>query len=90
MVVEINGARKEAALPGRQGRLLFAILVLNRHRLMPRSEVIDSLWPDDVAATADSSPECLDIAIAKGDRPNSDRGSWNRSHDHRRQRRCRY
>jgi len=65
MVVEINGARKEAALPGRQGRLLFAILVLNRHRLMPRSEVIDSLWPDDVAATADSSLSVLTSRLRK-------------------------
>jgi len=59
IVVEIDGARTESLIPGRQGRLLFALLVLNRHRLMPRSEVVDSLWPDEAAKTADASLSVL-------------------------------
>src|SRR5215216_6712686 len=37
---------REALLPGRQGRLLFAYLVLNRDRDCGRSELIDLLWPE--------------------------------------------
>lgn len=44
-VIEWNGQRVDAALPGRQGRLLFAYLVLNRHRLASRDELIEALWP---------------------------------------------
>jgi len=54
IVVEIAGVRAEKALPGRQGRLAFAYLVLNRHRMIPRSELIEALWstggPDDTEA----------------------------------------
>jgi DNA-binding SARP family transcriptional activator len=32
-------------LPGRQGRLLFAYLVLNRTRAVPREELAEVLWP---------------------------------------------
>jgi len=65
MVVEINSTRTETLLPGRQGRLLFALLVLNRHRLVPRSEVVDSLWPNEVTATADSSLSVLMSRLRK-------------------------
>ena len=42
--VEIEGERVEAALPGRQGRLLFAYLTLNRDRVVTRSELVDAVW----------------------------------------------
>jgi DNA-binding SARP family transcriptional activator/tetratricopeptide (TPR) repeat protein len=43
--VELAGRRIEAALPGRQGRLLFAYLALNRDRPAGRDELIELLWP---------------------------------------------
>jgi SARP family transcriptional regulator, regulator of embCAB operon len=44
-VIEWNGERLDGHLPGRQGRLLFAYLVLNRHRLVSRDELVEALWP---------------------------------------------
>jgi DNA-binding SARP family transcriptional activator len=37
----------EQALPGRQGRLLFAYLVLNRDRPISRDELIDAVWAQE-------------------------------------------
>jgi len=45
-VVEIAGRRVDGDLPGRQGRLLVAYLVLKRDRAMTRSELLEALWPD--------------------------------------------
>jgi len=45
IVVEDAGRRLETALPSRQGRVLFAFLVVNRARAVPRSEIIEALWP---------------------------------------------
>lgn len=44
-VVEFEGRRVESSLPGRQGRLLFAYLVVNRDRPLARSELIEAVWP---------------------------------------------
>src|SRR3954468_10527472 len=44
LLVEIDGEGLQAALPGRQGRLLFAYLVLNRDRPVRRDELVDALW----------------------------------------------
>jgi DNA-binding SARP family transcriptional activator/DNA-binding CsgD family transcriptional regulator len=44
--IEIEGERLEGALPGRQGRLLFAYLALNRERPVRRDELVDALWPE--------------------------------------------
>jgi SARP family transcriptional regulator, regulator of embCAB operon len=49
--VEVDGSHVEGALGGRQGQLLFAYLVLNRFREIPRAEAAGALWPS--AATAD-------------------------------------
>ena len=54
-----NGHRLDAGLPGRQGRLLFAYLVLNRSRGCPRDELIDVLWPEGPPAAADSALSAL-------------------------------
>ena len=46
-VADIDGARIEDALPGRIGRVLFAYLVLNRGRPLPRDTLVmaaKSLW----------------------------------------------
>ncbi|HET6547904.1 MAG TPA: AAA family ATPase, partial [Solirubrobacter sp.] len=46
-------------MPGRQGRLLFAYLVVNRNRGCPRDELIDALWPEGPPAAADSALSAL-------------------------------
>jgi DNA-binding SARP family transcriptional activator len=58
LTVERDGQRLDALLPGRQGRLLFTYLVLNRHRLVPRDEVAEALWrePDLAAIDARLNP----------------------------------
>jgi len=45
----------EAALPGRQGRLLFAYLATNLHRAVPRVELSDVLWGGVPPAGADTT-----------------------------------
>jgi pentatricopeptide repeat protein len=64
--IQICGARAVARaaqrlddrLPGRQGRLLFTYLVVNRHRHIPRDEVAEALWrePDPAAVDARLNP----------------------------------
>jgi DNA-binding SARP family transcriptional activator len=44
----MEGQRVESAFPGRQGRLLFAYLALNRDRPVPRSELMDALWSGEL------------------------------------------
>ena len=58
LAVERDGQRLDAGLPGRQGRLLFAYLVVNRHRYVPRDEVAEALWrePDPAAVDARLNP----------------------------------
>src|SRR5512132_2815321 len=38
----------DVALPGRQGRLLFAYLVANRRRAVARDELVELLWPEQL------------------------------------------
>ncbi|HEX6458028.1 MAG TPA: BTAD domain-containing putative transcriptional regulator [Thermoleophilaceae bacterium] len=47
-VVDVEGRRLEGAFPGRQGRLLFAYLALNRDRPVPRSELVEALWSSEL------------------------------------------
>jgi DNA-binding SARP family transcriptional activator len=58
LAVERDGERLEGRLPGRQGRLLFAYLVVNRHRPVPRDELAEALWrePDPDAIDARLNP----------------------------------
>jgi DNA-binding SARP family transcriptional activator len=44
LAVELGGARIEQRLPSRQGRLVFAFLVLQRPRAASRDELIDAIW----------------------------------------------
>ena len=46
LAVSVDGRRVEDELPGRQGRLLFAFLTLNRLRTLTRDELVEALWPD--------------------------------------------
>jgi len=50
--VELDGARVEGTLPGRRGRVLFAYLVLNRGRPLPRDELLVAGWGEEVPAEA--------------------------------------
>jgi SARP family transcriptional regulator, regulator of embCAB operon len=58
LAVECDGQRLEGRLPGRQGRLLFSYLVVNRHRQVPRDELAEALWrePDPAAVDARLNP----------------------------------
>jgi DNA-binding SARP family transcriptional activator/DNA-binding CsgD family transcriptional regulator len=47
LLVEIDGEGLQEKLPGRQGRLLFAYLVLNRGRPVRRDELVDALWSEN-------------------------------------------
>ncbi len=54
LAVERDGQRLEALLPGRQGRLLFTYLVVNRHRQVPRDELAEALWREPDPAAVDT------------------------------------
>ncbi|HVL96888.1 MAG TPA: BTAD domain-containing putative transcriptional regulator [Solirubrobacteraceae bacterium] len=55
ITVELDGRRLEAELPGRQGRLLFVYLALNRARALTRDELAAAIWPEEAPARADSN-----------------------------------
>jgi DNA-binding SARP family transcriptional activator len=50
LVARIEGRRVESELPGRQGRLAFAFLVVNRQRPVSRDELADALWSAPAAS----------------------------------------
>src|SRR5579862_1688207 len=58
LAIERDGERLETRLPGRQGRLMFTYLVVNRHRHIPRDELAEALWrePDPAAVDARLNP----------------------------------
>ncbi len=58
LAIESDGQRLDVRLPGRQGRLLFTYLVVNRHRHIPRDELAEALWrePDPAAVDARLNP----------------------------------
>ena len=56
VAVETDGAViDEAQLGGRQGRLLFAYLVAERSRAVPRDELAEALWGETPPATRDKA-----------------------------------
>jgi class 3 adenylate cyclase/DNA-binding SARP family transcriptional activator len=57
--VEHGGERLDERLPSRQARMLFALLVLERSRPMPRHAIADALWPDLAPRSRDSSIRAL-------------------------------
>ena len=59
LAVEIGGRRIDHELPGRQGRLLLAYLVLRRLRPVRRDELVDALWPRTPPAAADTALRAL-------------------------------
>jgi SARP family transcriptional regulator, regulator of embCAB operon len=66
LVIEHSGERLDTRLPGRQGRLLFAYLVLNRHRQVSRSELVDAIWADRPPVAAESALNPLISKLRKG------------------------
>ena len=58
LAVECDGRRLDGLLPGPQGRLLFAYLVVNRHRRVTRDSVAEALWrePDPRAVDGRLNP----------------------------------
>ena len=65
LVARIGGRRLDADLPGRQGRLAFAYLTLNRHRVVTRSALIDALWPVEPPALVDTALSALISKLRK-------------------------
>lgn len=65
-VVDINGTRFEEALPGRKGRLMFAYLVLNRGRPVPRDELVMACWGPDAPPEARSALSVLLSKLRRG------------------------
>ena len=65
LVVEKDGQRWEADLPGRQGRLLFAYLVLNRRRACGRNELAQALWGEALPSASDAGLNALVSKLRK-------------------------
>ena len=61
-VVELHGRGVEQRLPGRQGRALFAYLVLQRPRAVGRHELIEAIWAGGPPATHASA---LTVLLSK-------------------------
>ena len=57
--VELGGVERVSALRGRQVPLLFAYLVLNRHRPVGREELIGALWPYQAPRSQDGALRTL-------------------------------
>jgi SARP family transcriptional regulator, regulator of embCAB operon len=64
-VLERGGERLDGRLPGRQGRLLFAYLVLNRHRLAGRDELAEAIWPRQLPTAAEAGLNALISKLRK-------------------------
>ena len=61
-VVDIKGSRIEDTLPGRRGRVLFAYLVLNRGREVPRDELLMAGWGEEAPIEAGNA---LSVLLSK-------------------------
>ena len=59
LVAKMDGRRLEDLLPGRQGRLLFAYLVVHRRQPSTRAQLIEVLWPGDPPAAVDTALSAL-------------------------------
>ena len=59
LAVSLDGRRVEHLLPGRQGRLLLAYLVLNRTRDVTTDELVNALWSDEAPDRAEATLRTL-------------------------------
>ena len=57
--VQLDGNDVRRALPARQGRLLFAYLVLHRDRVVRRDELAEALWPEAAPRDPDAAVNSL-------------------------------
>jgi DNA-binding SARP family transcriptional activator len=55
----VAGRRIDRELPGRQGRLLFAYLAVNRDRVASRDELAEALWPRGLPSAPDLALSAL-------------------------------
>jgi DNA-binding SARP family transcriptional activator len=62
LVVELRGCRIEQRLPSRQGRTLFAYLVLERPRAVARDELIEAIW---AGAAPKNRAQALTVLLSK-------------------------
>jgi DNA-binding SARP family transcriptional activator len=62
LVANVDGSRIEDALPGRLGRILFAYLVLNRGRPVPRNTLLMAGWGEDAPPEAGNA---LSVVLSK-------------------------
>ena len=60
--VAVDGSRIEDRLPGRRGRVVFAYLVLNRGRALPRDELLVVGWGEETPAEAGNA---LSVLLSK-------------------------
>src|SRR6476646_8379127 len=61
-VADIDGSRIEDTLPGRIGRVMFAYLVLNRGRPVPRDMLLMAGWGEDAPA---ETRNALNVLLSK-------------------------
>jgi len=61
-VADLDGSRVEDTLPGRLGRVLFAYLVLNRARPVPRDTLLMAGWGEDAPA---ETRNALNVLLSK-------------------------
>jgi DNA-binding SARP family transcriptional activator len=54
-LAELDGERVDSALPGRQGRLLFAYLVERRDRPTTREALAELLWPGELSRSPETT-----------------------------------
>jgi DNA-binding SARP family transcriptional activator len=70
LTIRLEGRQVDRQLPGRQVRLIFAYLVVNRSRPVSRDELIDVVWPDvapaDPGAALSTLLARLRAAIGEG------------------------
>jgi DNA-binding SARP family transcriptional activator len=59
LVARLAGERVDDRLPGRQGRLLFACLVLERRQAVTRDALVELLWPGPAPDAAESALSAL-------------------------------
>ncbi len=57
MIEAETGLLDEESFPSRQGRIAFAYLMLNRHRPVPRQELVSAIWEDD-------PPDAEDVSLS--------------------------
>ncbi|MEX2552548.1 MAG: BTAD domain-containing putative transcriptional regulator [Actinomycetota bacterium] len=65
LVVQLRGEQLKADLPGKQGKVLFAYLVLNRTRHIERDELLNVLWAQMLPMASESSLNALISKLRK-------------------------